>query len=172
MVEITAVLRDIILIAFIVLLAALAVFGYIRLNKIITKIDSLVENSQKLWSLFGYVVSPIDKINSKAIDFITKSLKSINVDKATKTAKKSTKTATDKIGMFLGPKLVRKLKQTELTENERLKLFAMNMRDASLDILEALRKYLDNLGIEPSKDIFDEIDRFINRKNNKQNSDD
>ena len=74
--------------------------------------------------------------------------------------------------MYLGPKLVRKLKQTELTENERLKLFAMNMRDASLDILEALRKYLDNLGIEPSKDIFDEIDRLINRKNNKQNSDD
>ena len=97
MVEITAVLRDIILIAFIVLLAALAVFGYIRLNKIITKIDSLVENSQKLWSLLGYVISPIDKINSKTIDFITKSLKSINVDKATKTAKKSTKTATDKI---------------------------------------------------------------------------
>ena len=28
------------------------------------------------------------------------------------------------LGMFLGPKLVRKLKQTELTENERLKLFA------------------------------------------------
>ena len=76
------------------------------------------------------------------------------------------------LGMFLGPKLVRKLKQTELTENERLKLFAMNMRDASLDILEALRKYLDNLGIEPSKDIFDEIDRLIKRKNNKQNSDD
>ena len=74
--------------------------------------------------------------------------------------------------MFLGPKLVRKLKQTELTENERLKLFAINMRDASLDILEALRKYLDNLGIEPSKDIFDEIDRLIKRKNNKQNSDD
>ena len=74
--------------------------------------------------------------------------------------------------MFLGPKLVRKLKQTELTQNERLKLFAINMRDASLDILEALRKYLDNLGIEPSKDIFDEIDRLINRKNNKQNSDD
>ena len=74
--------------------------------------------------------------------------------------------------MFLGPKLVRKLKQTELTENERLKLFAMNMRDASLNILEALRKYLDNLGIEPSKDIFDEIERLINRKNNKQNSDD
>ena len=47
-----------------------------------------------------------------------------------------------------------------------------NMRDASLDILEALRKYLDNLGIEPSKDIFDEIDRLIKRKNNKQNSDD
>ena len=85
MVEITAVLRDVILIAFIVLLAALAVFGYIKLNKIITKIDSLVENSQKLWSLLGYVISPIDKINSKTIDFITKSLKSINMDKATKT---------------------------------------------------------------------------------------
>ena len=97
MVEITAVLRDIILIAFIVLLAVLAVFGYIKLNKIITKIDSLVENSQKLWSLLGYVISPIDKINSKTIDFITKSLKSINVDKASKTAKKTTKTATDKI---------------------------------------------------------------------------
>jgi hypothetical protein len=37
MVEITAVLRDVILIAFIVLLAVLAVFGYIKLNKIITK---------------------------------------------------------------------------------------------------------------------------------------
>ena len=97
MVEITAVLRDVILIAFIVLLAALAVFGYIKLNKIITKIDSLVENSQKLWSLFGYAISPIDKINSKTIDFITKLLKLINVDKATKTAKKTTKTATDKI---------------------------------------------------------------------------
>ena len=48
----------------------------------------------------------------------------------------------------------------------------MNMRDASLDILEALRKYLDSLGIEPSKDIFDEIDRLINRKNDKQKSDD
>ena len=46
------------------------------------------------------------------------------------------------------------------------------MRDASLDILDALRKYLDSLGIEPSKDIFDEIDRLINRKNNKKNSDD
>ena len=97
MVEITAVLRDIILIAFIVLLAALAVFGYIKLNKIITKIDSLVEISQKLWSLLGYVISPIVKINSKTIDFITKSLKSINMDKATKTAKKTTKTATDKV---------------------------------------------------------------------------
>ena len=97
MVEITAVLRDIILRPFIVLLAVLAVFGYIKLNKIITKIDSLVENSQKLWSLLGYVISPIDKINSKTIDFITKSLKSINMDKATKTAKKTTKTATDKI---------------------------------------------------------------------------
>jgi len=76
------------------------------------------------------------------------------------------------LGMFLGPKLIRKLKQSELTENERLKLFAVNMRDASLDILDTLRKYLDNLGIEPSKDIFDDIDRLINRKNNKKNSDD
>ncbi len=76
------------------------------------------------------------------------------------------------LGMFLGPKLIRKLKQSELTENERLKLFAVNMRDASLDILDTLRKYLDNLGIEPSKDIFDDIDRLINRKNNKKKSDD
>ena len=76
------------------------------------------------------------------------------------------------LGMFLGPKLIRKLKQSELTENERLKLFAVNMRDASLDILDTLRKYLDNLGIEPSKDIFDDIDRLINRKNNKKNSED
>ncbi len=97
MVEITAVLRDIILITFIILLAVLAILGYIRLNKIIIKIDSLVQNSQKLWSLLGYVISPIDKINSKTIDLITKSLKSINVDKATKTAKKATKTASDKI---------------------------------------------------------------------------
>jgi len=97
MVEITAVLRDIVLIAFIILLAVLVVFGYLKLNKIITKIDSLVENSQKLWTLFGYIVSPIDKINSKTIDLITKSLKSINVDKATKTAKKATKTASEKM---------------------------------------------------------------------------
>ena len=47
--------------------------------------------------MFGYVVSPIDKINSKTIELITKSLKSINVDKATKTAKKATKTASEKI---------------------------------------------------------------------------
>ena len=43
------------------------------------------------------MISPIDKINSKTIDFITKSLKSINMHKATKTAKKTTKTATDKV---------------------------------------------------------------------------
>ena len=66
-------------------------------NLISNKIDALVENSQKLWTLFGYVVSPIDKINSKTIELITKSLKSINVDKATKTAKKATKTASEKI---------------------------------------------------------------------------
>ena len=97
MVEITAVLSDIVLIAFIILLAVLAVLVYMRLSKIMNKIDALVENSQKLWTLFGYVVSPIDKINSKTIELITKSLKSINVDKATKTAKKATKTASEKI---------------------------------------------------------------------------
>ena len=73
--------------------------------------------------------------------------------------------------MYLGPKLVRKLKQTELTENEKIKLFALNMRDATLDVIESLRNYLDNLGIEPSKDIFDDIDRLINKKN-KQNEED
>ena len=62
------------------------------------------------------------------------------------------------LGMYLGPKLVKKLKQTELTENERLKLFALNMRDATLDVIESLRNYLDSLGIEPSKDIFEDID--------------
>jgi len=75
------------------------------------------------------------------------------------------------LGMYLGPKLVRKLKQTELTENEKIKLFALNMRDATLDVVESLRNYLDNLGIEPSKDIFDDIDRLINKKN-KQNEED
>ncbi|MBO99127.1 MAG: hypothetical protein CL730_02530 [Chloroflexi bacterium] len=75
------------------------------------------------------------------------------------------------LGMYLGPKLVRKLKQTELTENEKIKLFALNMRDATLDVIESLRNYLDNLGIEPSKDIFDDIDRLINKKN-KQNEED
>ena len=34
---------------------------------------------------------------SKTIELITKSLKSINVDKATKTAKKATKTASEKM---------------------------------------------------------------------------
>ena len=75
------------------------------------------------------------------------------------------------LGMYLGPKLVRKLKQTELTENEKIKLFALNMRDATLDVIESLRNYLDNLGIEPSKDIFDDMDRLINKKN-KQNEED
>ena len=75
------------------------------------------------------------------------------------------------LGMYLGPKLVRKLKQTELTENEKIKLCALNMRDATLDVIESLRNYLDNLGIEPSKDIFDDIDRLINKKN-KQNEED
>tara|TARA_Y100001960_G_scaffold155965_1_gene164240 strand:+ start:203 stop:484 length:282 start_codon:yes stop_codon:yes gene_type:complete len=75
------------------------------------------------------------------------------------------------LGMYLGPKLVRKLKQTELTENEKIKLFALNMRDATLDVVESLRNYLDNLGIEPSKDIFDDIDRLI-KKNNKKSEED
>ena len=97
MVEITAVLSDIVLIAFIILLAVLAVLVYMRLSKIMNKIDALVENSQKLWTLFGYIVSPMDKINSKTIELITKSLKSINVDKATKTAKKAKKTASEKM---------------------------------------------------------------------------
>ena len=75
------------------------------------------------------------------------------------------------LGMYLGPKLVRKLKQTELTENEKIKLFALNMRDATLDVLESLRNYLDSLGIEPSKDIFDDIDRLINKNNKKSEED-
>ena len=75
------------------------------------------------------------------------------------------------LGMYLGPKLVRKLKQTELTENEKIKLFALNMRDATLDVVESLRNYLDNLGIEPSKDIFDDIDRLI-KKNKKKSEED
>ena len=75
------------------------------------------------------------------------------------------------LGMYLGPKLVRKLKQTELTENEKIKLFALNMRDATLDVIESLRNYLDNLGIEPSKDIFDDIDRLINKKNKRKEED-
>ncbi len=37
MVEITAVLRDIVLIAFIILLAVLVVLGYLRLNKIMNE---------------------------------------------------------------------------------------------------------------------------------------
>ncbi len=75
------------------------------------------------------------------------------------------------LGMYLGPKLVRKLKQTELTESEKIKLFALNMRDATLDVIESLRNYLDNLGIEPSKDIFDDIDRLINKKNKRNEED-
>ena len=75
------------------------------------------------------------------------------------------------LGMYLGPKLVRKLQKTQLTENDRVKLFTLNMRDTTLDVIESLRTYLDNLGIEPSKDIFDEIDKFINKKNNKKSKD-
>ena len=75
------------------------------------------------------------------------------------------------LGMYLGPKLVKKLQQTQLTENEKIKLFALNMRNTTLDAIESLRTYLDNLGIEPSKDIFDEIDKFINQKNNKKSKD-
>ena len=76
------------------------------------------------------------------------------------------------LGMYLGPKLVKKLKQTELTENERIKLFALNMRDATLDVIESLRNYLDSLGIEPSKDIFEDIDRLINKNNKPKNDED
>ena len=76
------------------------------------------------------------------------------------------------LGMYLGPKLVKKFKQTELTENERIKLFALNMRDATLDVIESLRNYLDSLGIEPSKDIFEDIDRLINKNNKPKNDED
>ena len=76
------------------------------------------------------------------------------------------------LGMYLGPKLVKKLKQTELTENERIKLFALNMRDATLDVIESLRNYLDSLGIEPSKDIFEDIDRLINKDKKPKNDED
>ena len=76
------------------------------------------------------------------------------------------------LGRYLGPKLVKKLKQTELTENERIKLFALNMRDATLDVIESLRNYLDSLGIEPSKDIFEDIDRLINKNNKPKHDED
>ena len=76
------------------------------------------------------------------------------------------------LGMYLGPKLVKKLKQTELNENELIKLFTLNMRDATLDVIESLRNYLDSLGIEPSKDIFEDIDRLINKNNKPKNDED
>ena len=46
------------------------------------------------------------------------------------------------------------------------------MRDATLDVIESLRNYLDNLGIEPSKDIFEDIDRLINKNNKPKNDED
>ena len=48
-----------------------------KLNKLFSKLDSLVESSQKLWSLIGYIVSPMDKINSKSIEKLASYIKSI-----------------------------------------------------------------------------------------------
>ena len=95
--QITALIRDIIIIVFVLCLTILIVLGYLKINKLFSKVDSLVDNSQKLWSLMGYMISPIDKINSKSLEMIVKYIKSLNVEKATKTAKKATKSATDKI---------------------------------------------------------------------------
>jgi predicted PurR-regulated permease PerM len=95
--QITALIRDIIIIVFVLCLIILIVLGYLKISRLFSKVDSLVDNSQKLWSLMGYMISPIDKINSKSLEMIVKYIKSLNVEKATKTAKKATKTATDKI---------------------------------------------------------------------------
>ena len=54
--EVTAVIRDVIIIGFIIILAILAILSYMKLNKLFSKLDSLVESSQKLWSLIGYIV--------------------------------------------------------------------------------------------------------------------
>ena len=95
--QITALIRDIIIIVFVLCLTILIVLGYLKISRLFSKVDSLVDSSQKLWSLMGYMISPIDKINSKSLEMIVKYIKSLNVEKATKTAKKATKTATDKI---------------------------------------------------------------------------
>jgi predicted PurR-regulated permease PerM len=95
--QITALIRDIIIIVFVLCLIILIVLGYLKISRLFSKVDSLVDSSQKLWSLMGYMISPIDKINSKSLEMIVKYIKSLNVEKATKTAKKATKTATDKI---------------------------------------------------------------------------
>ena len=95
--EVTAVIRDVIIIGFILILTILAIFSFMKLNKLFSKLDSLVESSQKLWSLIGYIVSPMDKINSKTIEKLAKYIKSINIDKATQKAKDATKTASDRI---------------------------------------------------------------------------
>ena len=95
--QITALIRDIIIIIFVLCLIILIVLGYLKISRLFSKVDSLVDSSQKLWSLMGYMISPIDKINSKSLEMIVKYIKSLNVEKATKTAKKATKTATDKI---------------------------------------------------------------------------
>ena len=64
--QITAVIRDVIIIVFVLGLTILIILGYLKLNKLFSKIDSLVDSSQKLWSLLGYIISPIDKLNSKS----------------------------------------------------------------------------------------------------------
>tara|TARA_B100000073_G_C23466879_1_gene465806 strand:- start:49 stop:360 length:312 start_codon:yes stop_codon:yes gene_type:complete len=95
--EITSVIKDILIIGFIIVLTVLVILSYMKLNKIFSKVDSLVDSSQKLWSLIGYIVSPIDKINSKSIEMIVKYFKSIDIEKATNKAKKATKSASAKI---------------------------------------------------------------------------
>ena len=95
--EITSVIKDILIIGFIIVLTILVILSYLKLNKLFSKVDSLVDSSQKLWSLIGYIVSPIDKINSKSLEMIAKYFKSIDIEKATKKAKKATKSASEKI---------------------------------------------------------------------------
>tara|TARA_Y100001970_G_scaffold139273_1_gene171371 strand:+ start:692 stop:1003 length:312 start_codon:yes stop_codon:yes gene_type:complete len=95
--EITSVIKDILIIGFIIVLTVLVILSYLKLNKLFSKVDSLVDSSQKLWSLIGYIVSPIDKINSKSLEMIAKYFKSIDFEKATKKAKKATKSASEKI---------------------------------------------------------------------------
>ena len=73
--EITSVIKDILIIGFIIVLTILVILSYLKLNKLFSKVDSLVDSSQKLWSLIGYIVSPIDKINSKSLQMIAKYFK-------------------------------------------------------------------------------------------------